>query len=156
VLRGILGLVPTEWLIAGLFVATFGAIVFGVLAVHRESERVGRRALREAAARFGLRQAPRTKWSGARAFSGKVRGFEVTWTLTPRQIGRDMRVRVSHPNLAERRLREANPMGFPLGAELALEGGVLELTFKDTFSDDAGELVSSTHRLLALASRLGA
>ena len=142
------------WLIAGLFASTFAAIVLGVHALQRDSARLALLALRHAAAQFDLQQASRIGWSGARVFCGTARGFDLRWTLTPQRVGRVIKVSVSHTNLTGRRLSPASRAEFPIGAELTLDKGVLTLTFKDTLGDDASELVPSTTRLLALATRL--
>jgi hypothetical protein len=147
-------LVTMEWLIAGLFVATFAVVALGVRALERDSQRLARRSLNQAVAQFGLRQALRTRWSSARVFCGTVEGFDVRWTLTPQTIGREIKVSVTHANLSHRRLPDTRQEDFPDGAELTIHQGILTLTFHDTFGDDVRDLVTSTRRLLALATRL--
>ena len=142
------------WLITGLFAATFGVVAITWLALERESARAARQALNAAVARFDLRPAPRKGWSGAHVFFGTVRGFEVTWTLTPREVAREVRIRVHHPKLGGRVLHDATPLVFSFETTLTLERATLELTFKDTLGDDASQLAPSTNRLLDFATRL--
>ena len=82
------------WLMAGLFVATFTAIVAGVRELERGARRVALRALREAAATFQLQQEPRLSWRSARVFRGKAQGFNITWRLSvPRRVKRTIELR---------------------------------------------------------------
>jgi len=113
------------WLIISLGVSLFVAVGISVRKLNQDEKSATVRELNEAAATLGLLRQPTTGRSGAQVFSGTVQGLEVTWTITPKSVGRAVRIRI----------RGATPES---SAESA---------YDDNYND-ASQLVPATRRLL--------
>ncbi|MDF3065725.1 MAG: hypothetical protein K0R38_1326 [Polyangiaceae bacterium] len=142
------------WLLGGLFASTFLVVAVTSYLLDRDATRAGLGELQQAAATFGLSEQPRSGWSSEQVFHGAVQHFELTWTITPKRIGRGIVLRLRHPKLKSGQPSDAALAGMPDKAYLTFGEGFVQLSFEDTLGNDASQVVPATRRLLALAGSL--
>ena len=113
------------WLIVSLGVSLFAIVGISVRRLSQDERNAAAHELNEAAAALGLLPQPKNRWSSAQVFRGTVQGLEVTWTLTRKSVGREVRIRVDG----------------------ATPESSAELSYDDKYNDSS-ELVPATRRLL--------